>query len=186
MLKWPSTRGYSAPNGIANLVLRGSTFSYDNTPINGDGNGAVIVGGKNSLIGNCSFARNNWVGLAIDSATNVTVNASAADFKGENEVSVYEVENWLVTGPKANSDNWRGYAGGFTGTDADGVKAARVHSAQLSNLISENYWTSGLWLDTDVANVTVTSTTIPYNLTHGLMIENRPGKHQRIGLGNCV
>jgi len=163
------------PNGISNLVLRGLTFQHDNTPVNSNGTGAANIGGGSEiLVDGCSFRYNNWSGLSAQGAA-ITIQNSFADHNGEKGIDLYEVANLLFHGNQTSFNNWRGGAGSFTGWDAAGTKACRLHNALISNYVSAYNQTGGLWFDTDVSNVQVTNSQLCYNLTNGVFVEVNEG-----------
>ncbi len=166
---------FQTPNGISNLVLRGLTFQYDNTPANGNGMAAVnIAGGAQILVDQCSFRYNNWSGLSVQ-GTAITIQNSYADHNGEKGVDFFEISNLLFAGNQTSFNNWRGALGSFTGWDAAGMKACRLHNALISNYVSAYNQTGGVWFDTDVSGVQITNSQLCYNLTNGAFVEVSEG-----------
>jgi hypothetical protein len=166
------------PNGISQLVLRGLTFEHDSTAVNALGDGAVkLVGGSNILVDNCIFNDNNWLGLSISGgpAQAITVQNSRADHNGENGISLSKLDNLLFDQDQTSSNNWRGFAGGFTSFDADGMKVSRIHNATFSNYVSAYNQTGGAWFDTDNENIVLDSLQFCDNATNGLFIEASQG-----------
>jgi hypothetical protein len=170
---------FSVPHGIGNLVLRGLTFEYDTTPINGSGKGAVVINSANNvLIDNTKILYNNWVGISLTATNNVTFSYVAADGNGEDGIKGYQVTNWLLNGSETTWNNWRSASGNLFGMDTAGMKVTDVHGLALQNLTSQNNLAAGLWLDTDVANAAISGANLSFNLTSGLMIESCEGPIQ--------
>jgi hypothetical protein len=166
---------FETPYGIVNLVLCGLVFQRDNSAVNGNGNGAVNISGTNLLVDQCQFNQNNFVGLNIVSAHDITVQNSQAEYNGENGVSMWEVNNLRFSSNEASYNNWRGAAAGFTGFDADGTKVTRIHGATFSYYTAIGNQTGGLWLDTDDENIVIENSVFARNLTKGLFIEINQG-----------
>jgi hypothetical protein len=165
----------STPNGISNVVLRGLVFQHDNTAVNGNGTGAVALnGGSNILVDHCTFRYNNWTGLSAQGKA-MTVTNTFADHNGEKGIGLYEVTNLVFNANQTSFNNWRGAAGNFTGWDAAGMKACRLHNATISNYVAAYNQTGGLWLDTDAAGIQLTGTQLCNNLTSGLFVEVSEG-----------
>jgi hypothetical protein len=163
------------PNGISYLVLRGLVFQYDNTWANGNGTGAVgINGGSEILLDHCTFRYNNWSGLSVNGKA-ITITDSFADHNGEKGINLYQVSNLMFSGNQTSFNNWRGAAGNFIGWDASGMKACRLHNAQISSYVAANNQTGGLWLDTDASAVQLTGVQLCNNLTNGLTVEMSEG-----------
>ena len=126
---------FSVPHGIGNLVLRGLTFEYDTTPINGSGKGAVVINSANNvLIDNTKILYNNWVGISLTATNNVTFSYVAADGNGEDGIKGYQVTNWLLNGSETTWNNWRSASGNLFGMDTAGMKVTDVHGLALQNL----------------------------------------------------
>ncbi len=167
---------FSAPRGIGNLVLRGLTFEYDTTPINGGGKGAVTINSANNiLIDSCKILYNNWVGIGLAASNNVTLNNTAADGNGEDGIKGYQVTNWLLSGSETTWNNWRSDLGNLYGTDTAGMKVSNVHGLALQDFTSQYNRSAGLWFDTDVANADVSGSNLSYNLKSGLLLEQCEG-----------
>ena len=164
-----------APYGIVNLVIRGIVFEHDNTVLNGIGNSAVTISGKNLLVDGCQFLWNNFVGLDILSAQNVTVKNSKAKYSGENGYTMWQVRNLLFSSSEASYNNWRSSAAGFMGFDVDGLKGTHVHYATFSNYTAIANRAGGLWFDTDNENILITNSLFARNVTNGLFIEISQG-----------
>ncbi len=170
---------FSAPHGIGNLVLRGLTFEYDITPINGTGLGAVVINSaNNALIDNCKILYNNWIGVSLTASANVTFNDTSADGNGEDGIKGYRVTNWLLNDTETTWNNWRSASGYLFGVDTAGMKITNIHGLALQNFTSRNNTAAGVWLDTDVANASMTNSNFSFNLMSGLMIENCEGPLQ--------
>ena len=166
------------PTGISNLVLRGLTFEYDSTAVNGVGNGAVkLSGGSNILVDSCVFSYNNWLGLSVSGnpAQDITIRNSLADHNGENGVALSMIKNLLYDNNQTSNNNWRGAAGGFIGFDADGIKVTRIHAATFSNSVSAYNQTGGVWFDTDNADILIQGYQLCGNLTNGMFVEASEG-----------
>lgn len=167
---------FSVPHGIANLILRGLTFEYDTTPINGSGKGAVVINsGKNVLIDNCKSLYNNWVGFSLVASSQITFANVAADGNGEDGIKAYQVSNWLMTNSETTWNDWRSASGGLFGIDTAGMKATSIHELDMEHFTSRNNTAAGLWLDTDVADASIVNSNLSFNLSCGLMVENGQG-----------
>ncbi len=163
----------TTPNGIANFAVENMTFEHAPTTV---GNSTVWIDSASKLyLINDIVNYNNWTGLYITRSSNVAWQNIVADYNGETGASGWKVAGWSIDTLETSFNNWRGYAGGFTGIDAAGMKILRIHGATIGNYVSNNNLTDGFWADTDNANITLTNVDIENNLTHGLIFENSQG-----------
>ena len=163
----------TTPNGISNFAVENMTFEHSPTTV---ANSTVWIDSANNLyLINDIVNANNWTGLYVTRSTNVTWQNITADYNGETGASGWKIAGWSIDTLETSDNNWRGYAGGFVGVDAAGMKVLRVHGATISNYTSNNNLTDGFWADTDNANITLSNVDVENNLTHGLIFENSQG-----------
>jgi hypothetical protein len=115
----------------------------------------------NVRIEGCSLRLNGGKGLEVSGNTNMTITGCAFDLNGISGLGGSYAKNLLVQDSSASKNNWRGAQGGLKSWDSAGIKFYKMHdSAFLRITCNENYGeSSGLWLDTDIKNVTVTQMT---------------------------
>jgi hypothetical protein len=172
----------TAGTGAQNLELKGLVFQHDNNGANNSGYSAIHISGNNvnnqgaNILLDTVVARyNNWQGLDLSANLNITVRNSTFTWNGENGVEIYQPLNFLFTGNIVTYNNWRGYAGGLTGWDADGMKAVKAHFMEVDNSSFNNNFTGGLWFDTDNENICITGDSFNQNTTNGLYFEATQG-----------
>lgn len=169
-------------SGAQNLELKGLIFQHDNNGANISGFGAVHISGNNAknqganiLLDSVTARYNNWQGLVLSANLNLTVRNSTFTWNGENGVEVYRPLNFLFTGNTVTYNNWRGFQGGMTGWDADGMKTVKAHLMQVDKSSFSNNFTGGLWFDTDNTNICITRDSFNQNSTNGLYFEATQG-----------
>jgi hypothetical protein len=166
----------TTPNGIANLFVRNLIFEHDASAIgNGTGGAVDISKGVNVHLENCVARYNNWVGIVLQVVTHVRLTNVTADHNGEDGIGGYRIDDLVAHNLNTSWNNWRGYAGGFVGVDANGTKIVRGHGLRFNGFVASHNLTGGFWLDTDNRDVYVKNCSFSSNLTHGLTLENCQG-----------
>jgi hypothetical protein len=160
--------------GKKNIVLRGLTFQYANSCSQGAAVD-VSLGSNNILIDGDSFDWNNAVGLDFNRAQNVTVRASVARHNGQIGLGGSFIKNGLWESDEGSYNNWRGAQGAYYGWRTAGGKFLEIHNTTFHNFEAFYNEATGLWLDTDNANVTVDSLVSSENLGTGFVLEASEG-----------
>lgn len=169
--------------GRTNLVVRGITFQYANTPLP---DGAVTVDDSAKvLVQNCTFVWNNWNGLDVTTSQDVAIRGVHANNNGGSGMGGYQILRLLVDSSETSFNNWRGAAGGFTGWDVAGSKFELIHHGLFRGYASLNNQARGLWLDTDDVNVTIESSRFENNLRDGVFFEANQGPLLLTGSRMC-
>jgi hypothetical protein len=164
--------------GQSNLVVRGLTFEYANTCRE---NAAVTVFGPTQLISNIlfdtdSFVWNNAQGLNLSSSmSNFTVQNSVANHNGEAGFQATQIKNGLYQSDTASYNNWRGAQGSYYWWNSAAAHFYQLHDLTVNNLTTSFNQTHGIHLDTDNANVTVTSMTSYGNVMSSALVEVSEG-----------
>jgi predicted nucleic-acid-binding Zn-ribbon protein len=120
---------------------------------------------QNVRIEGCGFAYNGGKGLRTDNGTDYSVLSCSFYKNGITGYGGGYMKNLLVSGVTATFNNWRAANGGMTAWDNAGIKMFQIHDSRIQNsTLSDNYGDSvGLWLDTDVKNVTLSGVTCKKN-----------------------
>lgn len=156
----------------ANITVRGLTFT--GTAQHLDSAGSVINNVQNLVIEENIFKLNGAGGLGISrsngaSRRNQFVNNGSTglggaynrDFVSEQDTACY--------------NNWRGGWGGYYGWSVAGVKMLHQRNIQYRNLTTCHNQAAGLWLDSDIENVTIYRLRSHHNRHDGLYLEALQG-----------
>jgi hypothetical protein len=169
--------------GRTNVVVRGITFQYANTPLP---NGAVLINNSAKvLVQNCTFVWNNWDGMDVTTSQDVNISNVHANNNGGSGMSGYQILRLLVDSSQTSANNWRGAMGGFTGWDVAGSKFELIHNGLFRGYTSLNNQARGLWLDTDDVNVAIESSRFENNLRDGIFFEANQGPLLLTGSRMC-
>lgn len=154
------------------IVIRGITFRHAATPLQ---DAAVRISGcADVLLEDVRIEWNNWNGVSVRESRNVTLRRVSANHNGAGGISVWRVSQLTVEDVEASYNNWRGAWGGFTGW-ATGQKFLYLHGARFTRYRAVGNQATGLWLDTDIADVTIEDSHVCNNLTRGVFIEAAQG-----------
>jgi Right handed beta helix region len=131
---------------------------------------------RNVRIENCGFSYNASKGLWVDNGLDYSVINCSFYKNGITGFSGGYVKNLLIDGASCTFNNWRGANGGMGAWDNAGIKMFSIHNSKILNSNStDNYGDSvGIWLDTDVNNVTVSNVNCLRN-SYGLFYEASQG-----------
>jgi hypothetical protein len=169
-------------HGISNLTISGLTFVKAATCL--PGGSVELFDSSNDSIMNCVFEWNNWEGLVLHNVSNLTISDVRASHNGAVGISGYRLKNLNLQDSETSFNNWRGAWGGFYFQSQSGVKIMRTHDSIFRNLHSFGNQTSGLWFDTDNANILVENAYLSSNQFNGLILEANQGpikiEHSRI------
>ena len=159
--------------GQSHLVLRGIRFEHSN----GAPQLAAVTleNSSNVLIDRCGFNWNNWMGLSVRNVSNLTIRKSSADFNGGVGMTIWRTNNLSIAEDETSHNNWRGYAGGFTGWAVAGIKSLQITNARYDGLIANENKARGAWFDTGCTNVVVDHAFLCRNLGDGVFIEANQG-----------
>lgn len=159
-------------NRIGNLVVRGVTFRHAATPLQ---EAAVrVTASAKVLFEDLRVEWNNWYGLAVYESQDVTLRRVAANNNGVGGVTAWRVRQLVVEDVEASYNNWRGAWGGFTGW-ATGQKFFSLHDARFTRYQAIGNLATGLWFDTDHADILIEDSRLCDNLTRGLVMQAAQG-----------
>jgi hypothetical protein len=160
-------------NGRQNLILKNLNFQTAADYFYG---AVRIQGCTNVLIDGCAMNYNAGKGLVIDNNTNTTIQYSNFNSNGITGLAAGYAKNLLVQNCVSNGNNWRGAQGGLGEFDSAGVKIYKAHNSKFNLLTTNDNQGEcpGLWLDTDIKNVTVSGLTSQRN-KQGLFYEAAQG-----------
>jgi hypothetical protein len=160
-------------NNRQNIILKNLNFQTAGDYFYG---AVKITRCTNVLVDGCAMNYNAGKGLVLDADTNVTVSNSNFNSNGITGLSGGTAKNFLVQNCVSNGNNWRGFQGGLGGWDSAGVKFYKMHDAKFDRLTTNDNQGDcpGLWLDSDIKNITVSGLTAQRN-TDGLFYEAAQG-----------
>src|SRR5258707_5905054 len=160
-------------HGISNLTVSGVVFTKAATCL--PGGSMELFDSSNDTIENSQFNWNNWQGLVLHNVSQVTMRGVQASYNGGSGLSGYQIKNMTLEDGETSYNNWRGGLGAFYFFSQAGAKFLRVHDSKLLNFRAVNNQTSGLWFDTDNANVRIENANLSSNRANGLFLEANQG-----------
>src|SRR5260221_8760008 len=160
-------------HGVSNLNVTGMVFTKAATCL--PGGSMELFDSSNATIENSQFNWNNWQGLVLHNVTQVTIRGIQASYNGGSGLSGYQIKNMTLEDGETSYNNWRGDWGAFYFFSQAGAKFLRVHDSKLLNFRAVNNQTSGLWFDTDNANVRIENANLSSNRANGLFLEANQG-----------
>ncbi|MEQ9618344.1 MAG: right-handed parallel beta-helix repeat-containing protein [Deltaproteobacteria bacterium] len=166
-------KGIFVIDRLKNLTVRGIVFQHDTTPA--DKWAVIFRGVKNVLVEDCDFLWNTWGGLRFESSDDVTIRRIKANHNGGKGTEVFRTRNLLFEDSETSYNNWRGFAGGFTGWSVAGSKHLRIHGAEYRNLTAIDNKARGFWLDFDSQNIVFDGLIALGNMEGGLGVEANQG-----------
>jgi chitodextrinase len=166
-------QGIFKVNQLKNLTVKGIVFQHDTTPA--DKWAVIFRGVENVLVEDCDFVWNTWGGLRFESGNNVTIRRIKANHNGGKGTEVFRTTNLLFEDSEMSYNNWRGFAGGFTGWSVAGSKHLRIHGAVYRNLIAIDNKARGFWLDFDSQDIVFDGLIALGNIEGGLGVEANQG-----------
>jgi parallel beta-helix repeat protein len=159
--------------GKRNVMIRGLIFTHDNTPLQGVA--ATVDGCTDVLFEDNQFIWNNWGGFSITKGQNTTLRRNIASYNGGIGIGAWKTKQLLAEANETSYNNWRGAKGGFTGWATAGMKVLHLHNGVVRRHRSVGNQTSGLWFDTDCADILVEQAFVGENLTVGVFLEANQG-----------
>jgi len=160
-------------HGISNLTVSGLAFTKAATCV--PGGSMELFDSSNDTIENSQFNWNNWEGLVLHNVSQLTMRGIQASHNGGAGISGYQIKSMNLENGETSYNNWRGDWGGFYFFTQAGAKFLRVHDSQLRDFRAVNNQTSGLWFDTDNANVQIENANLSSNRGNGLFLEANQG-----------
>lgn len=129
----------------------------------------------NDTIENSQLNWNNWTGLVLHNVTGLTVRGVEASHNGGTGITGYRLKDFSFQSTETSFNNWRGDWGGFYFFSQAGTKFLRVHNGALQDFQAVGNLTSGLWFDSDNANVQIENAMLSSNQANGLFLEANQG-----------
>jgi hypothetical protein len=160
-------------HGISNLTVSGMVFTKAATCL--PGGSMELFDSSNDAIENSQFNWNNWQGLVLHNVSQVTIHGLQASYNGGSGLLGYQIKSLMLEGGETSYNNWRGDWGSFYFFSQAGTKLLRVHDSKFQNFRAVNNQTSGLWFDTDNANVRIENANLSFNRANGLFLEANQG-----------
>lgn len=173
----------SSFHGISNLTINGLTFVKAASCL--PGGSVELFDSSNDSIKNCVFEWNNWEGLVLHNASNLTIAGVRASHNGAVGLSGYRLKNLNLQDSETSFNNWRGAWGGFYFHSQSGAKIMRTHDSTIRNFRSFGNQTSGLWFDTDNANILVENAYLSSNEFNGVILEANQGPIEIVSSRIC-
>lgn len=176
-------------SGADGLTIDGLVFERAASPMMGI---AVSIAESRGVTLSDSVIRdNNGTGLSVSRSAGVTLERNRVVGNGSTGMGVWQVTGLRLEDNETSANNWRGASGGFTDWAVAGAKLLQIHDAVIERHRAVDNATHGLWLDTDIARVTVSGADLRDNRGGGLMVEAVQGPvtvtgSRIIGNGNGI
>lgn len=165
--------GIFRAQGLRHLAVRGLTFTYDGSPL--DGSAVAFTDCTNLLVEDCQFPRNNWTGFSVHTSQGVIARNNVANDNGAIGMEAYQSKDLRYEGNETSDNNWRGALGGFTSWATGGLKHLLIHGGVYRQHRSVGNHACGCWFDTDCQNIEVDELFSGHNDGEGLFIEALQG-----------
>ncbi len=156
-----------------NITIKGLDFVHSNSIMKGAG--LYISSCRNVLVEDCNFYYNNWVGIKLSTAFDVTLRNCISRDNGAKGIGGWRLKNVVMENCETYGNNWRGYASGRMDWDLGGMKVLHVHNCQVINHYSHDNYTYGIWFDTDNTEIVIRNSVITDNWHDGIFIERSQG-----------
>ena len=153
-----------------NVVIRGLSFTHDNSAIGGS-SAVAVNNSTNVLIEDAVMSANNNRGLALADDERVTVRRTVANSNGFLGIAGWKLTSAVFMDSETSYNNWRGFDDGFKDWDPSGTKLMLLRDAAVIRHTLIGNLSYGLWLDTDCINVLLDSIVSTKNLNDGVFLE---------------
>ena len=160
-------------HGISNFTLSGLKFTEAATCL--PGGSVELFDSSGDTIENSVFDWNNWEGLVLHNVTNLKISGIRASYNGGTGLAAYQIKNMNLENAETSFNNWRGAWGKFYFFSQAGAKVLRIHGSTFRNFRAVGNRASGLWFDTDDANIVVENAYLSSNQFNGLFLEANQG-----------
>ncbi|NUU31983.1 right-handed parallel beta-helix repeat-containing protein [Arthrobacter sp. C9C5] len=153
-------------SSVSGVTLSGLTFTQFASPSQ---KGAVVAGGTDWVIENCTFKRNHAIGLQLANAARARIRNNAMIENGQLGMGHYASNNTIVENNEIARNNTAGYWG--ADWESGGFKATYSNSVMFrGNNVHDNRGT-GTWFDINNMNATILGNSINNNYADGIRYE---------------
>lgn len=156
--------------GGAGTVVRGLGFAHY-SPVAEPGLGGMVKGDAKGLtFENNTFAWSAVKGLSIYKP-DATVRGNVFAFNGMMGLEAWQATGLAVTGNRFAFNNRERFVQSGPVSEAAGAKITVTRDPVITDNRFENNFATGLWLDINVSDATVTRNIVEGNLRHGIFYE---------------
>lgn len=160
-------------HGWSNVVVKGMTFRGAATHL--EQSAVRFLDGRNVAIRDARIIENNWLGLALQYVDGAIVRRVSTSSNGVMGLSVYRSSNVrLIDVENSFNNTWRGRWSNYFGWST-GAKLYRVRGVKIRRWRAVGNDANGLWLDTDVSDVSIRGSFMANNLRRGVFLEALQG-----------
>ena len=157
----------------SNIVIRGLVFEHAASSINTPS--VSVSGGWNIFFDSDQAMWNNWTGIGVYGANNVTVQWSIASHNGGEGFTETRGQSVLYDHNESDYNNWRGAQAGLYDWGMGGAKFMWMRNTTVNNHFAYRNQAQGLWFDTDNQHITVNNLTSSENVLGAMQIELNEG-----------
>ena len=170
-------------DSVRNMVVRGLTFRHAAAPF--ESTAVRISNSRHVLFEANTVVENSWTGLGLSTSNALTVRGNVLNENGGGGVGMFQTVDVVLEGNDTSLNNWRGYAGDYTGWSIAGVKAVGVHELVIRDHRAWGNLARGLWLDYDIVRVSIEDSSACHNISDGLYLEAVQGPVVVRGTESC-
>ena len=156
-------------DSVRNVVVRGLTFRHAAAPF--ESSAVRISNSQDVLFESNTVVENSWTGLGLSTSSSLTVRGNVLNENGGGGAGLFKTVDVLFDGNDTSVNNWRGFAGDYTGWSIAGVKAVAVRDLVIRGHRAWANLARGLWLDFDVSRVSIEDSSACHNISDGLYLE---------------
>lgn len=156
-------------DSVRNMVVRGLTFRHAAAPF--ESSAVRISNSRHVLFESNTVVENSWTGLGLSTSSSLTVRENVLNENGGGGAGIFKTVDVVLDGNDTSLNNWRGFAGDYTGWSIAGVKAVGVTDLVIRGHRAWGNLARGLWLDFDVSRVSIEDSSACHNVSDGLYLE---------------
>lgn len=131
----------------------------------------TIADSTDVTVENTEAVWSSWGGLALQRVEGATLRQVATNDNGVIGLSIYRTRDVDVIDMENSRNNtWRGVWAGYLGWET-GAKVFQARDLRFQRYVAKENAAGGLWLDTDIADVTIEEAVLAHNLRDGLFLE---------------
>ena len=157
----------------SNVTVSGMTFRGAATGL--EQSAVRFLAGRNVVLRDARIVENNWLGLALQYVEGATVRRVSTSHNGVMGLSVYRSKDVrLIDVENSFNNTWRGRWSNYFGWST-GAKLYRVKGVKIRRWHAVGNDANGLWLDTDVSDVSIRGSFMADNRRRGVFLEALQG-----------
>jgi len=175
LMEVPVRRGLFVVQRQKNIVLRGFTFTHDNSYYELGAACSFSGVSTNFLIEDCRFEWNNSSGCSFNTVRDMTIRRTVSNNNGSSGFAGSRLRNALFEDTENSYNNWRGDWGEYYSWSVGATKFLETKHAVWRRNRSIGNHALGFWFDYDCGDITIDGAWWVGNDRAGIFIEANPG-----------